>query len=165
MNKTLIIGIMGPGDSATPTDIRNAEKLGQLIAQKGWVTLTGARKCGVMEAALKGAKQAGGQTLGIIPSKNKADASEYADTVIVTGMNSGRNIINVLSSSIVIGCGLTAGTASEIALAVKEKKPVVLIADNQAGKDFFKSLAPDKIVIANTPEEVIANIDCILSKA
>jgi Predicted Rossmann fold nucleotide-binding protein len=68
MKKT-IIGIMGPGESATSTDLENAYQLGQLIAEAGWILLTGGRNVGVMDAANKGAKSANGLTVGILPGK------------------------------------------------------------------------------------------------
>jgi uncharacterized protein (TIGR00725 family) len=165
MTRPYVIGIMGPGENATPADLERAEKLGFLIAQKGWITLTGGRPSGVMEAALKGAKKAGGQTIGILPSKDKRDASEAADIIIATGMNSGRNIINVLSSDVVVGCGAEAGTASEIAHAIKEKKPVVLITDNAPCKTFFQGLAPQLVTLATTVEEAIGSIERIARAA
>ncbi|MEJ2228402.1 MAG: cytochrome, partial [Alphaproteobacteria bacterium] len=123
MPKT-VIGVMGPGSSATAFDLKNAYDIGRLIAEKGYVTLTGGRPNGVMEAALKAAKDAGGQTVGILPSGDKRDASAYADIVIVTAMMSARNNINALSSDVVVACGIEAGTLSEIALALKADKNV-----------------------------------------
>ena len=78
-------------------------------------------------------------------------------------MNSGRNIINVLSSDVIVGCGAEAGTASEIAHAIKEKKPTILITDNEPCKAFFQGLAPTLVSIATSPEEVIEAIERILS--
>jgi uncharacterized protein (TIGR00725 family) len=162
MSRKIVIGVMGPGDNASGADLLNAEKLGGLIARKQWTTLTGARQMGVMQAALKGAKQAGGETLGILPGKDINDAAEDADIVILTGMGSGRNIINVLSSDVVVACGMEAGTASEVSLAIKEKKPVILMTHNDAAKVFFKGLAPQLVSVADTPEETIAQIEKIL---
>ncbi len=54
-----IIGVMGPGDLATETDIKNAYELGKLIAQEDWILLTGGRNVGVMDAANKGSQEAG----------------------------------------------------------------------------------------------------------
>lgn len=154
-----VIGVMGPGEKASAIDIKRAEKLGALIARAGWIALTGGRPFGVMEAVLKGAKNAGGRTIGILTSKHKDDAANAAEIVIATGMGSGRNIINVLSSDVIVACGGEAGTASEVALAIKEKKPVVLLTDNAAAKAFFQGLAPDLVLVATTPEEVIALIE------
>jgi uncharacterized protein (TIGR00725 family) len=165
MNRNPIIGIMGPGEKATSNDLAIAEKLGALVARKNWITLTGGRRSGVMEAALKGAKAAGGQTIGILMSKDKNDASAYADIVIPTGMGSARNFINALSSDVIVACGMAAGTASEISLALKEKKPVVLVTDNQAAKDFFHGLAPQLVSFAATPEEAMTHIEWIVAGA
>lgn len=163
MARTPVIGIMGPGIGATSADLQNAEALGRLIAGRGWITLTGGRASGVMEAALRGAKQAGGQTFAILPSKAKSDASRWADIVIPTGFGSGRNIINVLASDVVVGCGIGAGTASEIALALKEKRPTVLITANVSGNAFFRGMAPDLVTVATTPDDAFAAIARLLS--
>lgn len=145
----IVIGVMGPGSSASAFDLNNAYEMGQLIAANGYVTLTGGRACGVMEAALKGAKDAGGQTLGILPSGDKSDASEYADIVIATAMASARNNINVLSSDVVVACGIEAGTLSEIALALKTNKAVILISQNEIGNAFLEKLGKGKLYLAN----------------
>jgi len=163
MPRAYVIGIMGPGEKATDADLARAGKLGTLIAKKGWITLTGGRTSGVMEAALIGAKKAGGQTIGILSTKDKKDAAEAADIVIVTGLNSGRNIINVLTSDVVVACGVEAGTASEISFAIKEKKPTILLTDKQAAITFFRELGPDVVKIANSPEEVIQTIELVLT--
>lgn len=153
--KKPIIGVMGPGENPTKQDLKNAYEIGKLIAENGWLLLTGGRNIGVMDAANRGAKEAGGQTIGILYRSDKNEASEYVDIPIVTGMGSARNNINVLTSDVVIACGLAAGTASEVALALKAKKPVILLTDNQEGKDFFKKLDEKNIQTADTPEKVI----------
>ena len=98
-----IIGVMGPGAGATRADLDHARELGALIAREGWVLLTGGRDAGVMAAAVRGAKEAGGLTLGILPGESAAGAAEGIDLVVVTGMGSARNNINVLSSAVVVG--------------------------------------------------------------
>jgi len=143
-----IIGVMGPGEQARPCDLDTAYALGQQIAQAGWIVLTGGRDRGVMEAASQGAKAAGGLTIGILPSQDLAHASAAVDIPILTGLGNGRNIINVLSSQVVVACGMGAGTASEIALAVKTGKPVVLLNGTAASDRFFLELAPALVHIA-----------------
>lgn len=150
-----VIGVMGPGDGATELEQRNAEALGNLIAQQGWVLLTGGRNVGVMAAANRGAKQANGLTIGVLPDRNLQQISEFVDVPIITDMGSARNNINVLSSAVIIACGLGAGTASEIALALKAQKPVVLLGHSPESQCFFKSLSSHPIFVANTPEEAI----------
>lgn len=162
MRKT-IIGVMGPG-KATATDLQNAYKLGELIAQKGWVLLTGGRNIGVMDAANRGAKSANGLTIGILPGDNTDGVSEAVDIAIATDLGNARNNINVLSSNAVIACGMGAGTASEIALALKAHKQVILLNSDRPSQIFFQSLNPQKVHIANTPESAINITHSILTK-
>lgn len=151
----IIIGVMGPGNLATPQDLSNAEQLGQLIAQNGWILLTGGRQAGVMEAASKGAKIAGGLTIGILPNNNTDGINEDVDIAIITDLGNARNNINVLSSQVVIACGIGIGTVSEIALALKNQKKVILLTENQLSHQFFMSLSPEDILIANYPLQAI----------
>lgn len=154
MKKT-IIGIMGPGCGATELNRQNAYKLGQLIAENGWVLLTGGRKSGVMDAASLGAKSANGLTIGILPGEDTQNISDGVDIAIVTGMGSARNNINVLSSDVVIACGMGAGTLSEIALAIKANKPVILLNNQPESQIFLQQLSPQNVVVVTTPEEAI----------
>ncbi len=164
--KKIIIGVMGPGNSATSLDLKNAYQLGQLIAQNGWTLLTGGRNVGVMEAASQGAKSAQGLTLGILPGSNSSGMSEAVDIAIFTNLGNARNMINILSSDIVIGCGMGAGTASEIALAIKEHKTVILLNQNPDSQVFFKSLSPDQVYPVETPQAAIETvIDCLSSQS
>ena len=146
---------MGPGEGATDIDKKRAYELGQLIAEQDWFLLTGGRNAGVMEAACKGAKTAHGLTLGIIPSTNNDNTSEFVDISIITGMSSARNNINVLTADVIVACGMGKGTASEIALALKIGKKVILINDNDKAKAFFNDLDPENIRIAASSQDVI----------
>ncbi len=146
---------MGPGEQATATDLQNAYELGKLIAQQGWVLLTGGRNVGVMDAANQGAKSANGLTVGILPGNNTNDVSESVDLAIVTDLGNARNNINVLSADVVIACGMSAGTAAEIALALKANKKVILLHNNQESKLFFQRLSPENIYFVDSLVEVI----------
>lgn len=161
--KKIIIGVMGPGANATETDLENAYKLGQFIAQAGWVLLTGGRNAGVMDAASKGAKFANGLTIGILPNNDSSAVSDAVDIAIVTDMGNARNNINVLSSDVVIACGMGAGTASEIALALKNHKKVILLTNHPESKTFFQSLSEGSVLIANTPAAAIEMVRGLLS--
>ena len=158
----IVIGIMGPGSNPTDQDLKNAYALGQYSASKNYVTLTGGSKAGVMNEALKGAKDAYGRTIGILAFADKSMASEYADIVIVTAMGSARNNINVLSCDVLVACGLEAGTLSEVAMTLKASKKVVLLNQNAKGTDFLKELGKDNILVANSPEQAIEHIEAIL---
>ena len=146
---------MGPGEQATATDLQNAYELGKLIAQQGWVLLTGGRNVGVMDAANQGAKSTNGLTVGILPGNNTNDVSESVDLAIVTDLGNARNNINVLSADVVIACGMSAGTAAEIALALKANKKVILLNNNQESKLFFQRLSPENIYFVHSLVEVI----------
>jgi|SRR5687768_5222810 len=150
-----IIGIMGPGENARPEENEMAFALGKAIAQEGWIILTGGRSFGIMEAAMKGAHEANGLTIGVLPTENAANSSADADIKIITGMGSGRNIINVLSSHILVVIGMAAGTASEVALAIKSNKKVILLHQDEITIRFFKNLGTYKVMIANTIEETL----------
>lgn len=154
---------MGPGENATSTDLENAYQLGQLIAKAGWILLTGGRNVGVMDAAAKGAKAANGLTVGILPNNNTHGISEAVDIAIVTDMGNARNNINILSSNVIIACGMGTGTASEIALALKANKQVILLNDDTESKLFFKKIATTNIFVVNNIIEAIAQTDKILA--
>jgi uncharacterized protein (TIGR00725 family) len=153
--RKIIVGVMGPGTGASETDRKNAYTLGMLIAQAGWVLLTGGRNVGVMDAASRGANAANGLVIGILPDESDRGRSDAVDIAIITGMGSARNNINVLSSDVIIACGMGAGTASEVALALKANKPVILLTDNQESQRFFTSLSDDTISLADSPEAAI----------
>lgn len=146
---------MGPGEGATPTEITTAYELGRQIALQGWILLTGGRNAGVMHAASQGAKQADGLTIGILPGSEASEVSSAVDIPILTGMSSARNHINILSSQIVIACGMGCGTASEIALALKAAKPVILLNVEPIAQAFFQQLTTVPVHCAVDPTAAI----------
>jgi hypothetical protein len=153
-----IVGVMGPA-KAKRKDLDHARMLGELIARRGWVVLTGGRDAGVMDAACEGAKRVGGSlTIGVLPTV-KDKVSRHVDVPIITEMGSGRNNINVLTSHVVVACGLTgSGTVSEVALAVKAGRPVILVDASPADVAFFRKLGKRLVAAAASPEEAIALI-------
>ncbi|HEY9283466.1 MAG TPA: hypothetical protein VIP46_08435, partial [Pyrinomonadaceae bacterium] len=110
---------------------------------------------GVMEAASRGAREAGGLTIGILPTADAGDASEFVDLAVVTGMGQARNQINVLTSRVVFACGAGAGTASEIALALKARKPVILLGATDEARAFFASLGRGAVHFAADAQEAV----------
>lgn len=154
--RKIVIGVMGPGANPSPDDCKNARELGELVAQQGWVLLTGGRDVGVMDAASQGAKSAGGLVVGILPASDTIAMSDAVDIAIVTDMGSARNNINVLSSDVVIACGIGSGTTSEIALALVAKKKVILLNNNPESQVFFKKLSEENVFVVQTPQEAIA---------
>jgi len=154
-----VIGVMGGAD--VPVEVLVlAEELGQRVANKGWVLLNGGRDCGVMQASSKGAFEAGGLTVGILPGKTLEGVSPWVQVPVLTGMGDARNAINVLSSRVVVALQGGAGTLSEIALAVKSNVPVVLLAFDPGCFENEKRLGRVRVVC--TPEEAVAVIEGIL---
>lgn len=121
--KAIIVGVIGGSDIDKKTSTL-AEELGKKIAEKGYLLLCGGMG-GVMEAACKGAKAAGGTTIGILPGKNSSEANPYIDIPIVTAMSHARNAIIVRTAEVLIAVGGKYGTLSEIALAKVVDKPVI----------------------------------------
>jgi uncharacterized protein (TIGR00725 family) len=121
-----IIGIMGSGENSATIDMTNAKAFAQLVADKGWVVLTGGRPFGVMRAAHEGAKagEKKGTVVGILPStKSNGGACELVDIAIYTGLGDARNAITGQSPDVVVAFVEDAGpgTISEIALACKSQ--------------------------------------------
>jgi uncharacterized protein (TIGR00725 family) len=159
--RRIVIGVMG-GEDVSGKDREYAYDLGALIAQEGWILLNGGRSAGIMEASAKGCKDHGGMTVGILPGKDSGSTSEYIDIQILTGMGDGRNLMNVLSSDVVIACKGGAGTVSEIALALKNKRCVVLL-DFDVGDIFSDYERIGLLLKARSPEDAIKLTKDILS--
>jgi len=123
----IVVGVMGPS-SCDPDTAAAARALGRGVAARGAVLLTGGRG-GVMEAAAEGARAAGGLTVGVLPGAgpDETHTNAFIDVALFTGVGEARNWINVCSSDVVIAVGGGFGTLSEIALALKARKPVVLL--------------------------------------
>lgn len=149
-----IIGVMGPGEGATGEDCNVAATLGELIAKEGWVLLTGGRSVGVMEAATSAASAAGGLTIGVLPGSDYTNASTSLRIAVLTGMGEARNNINVLTSDIVIACGMNSGTASEAALTIKARRPLILLNQDHITVSFFRRLNENVRVAANVQEAI-----------
>jgi uncharacterized protein (TIGR00725 family) len=115
-----------------------------------------------MEAACRGAKEAGGLTIGVLPGDDDSQASEFVEVAIVTGLGQARNNVNVLSSRVVVACGMGAGTAAEVALALKAGRPVVLLRAGPEAEAFFKSLGGGRVSLAATPAEAVEEVRRLL---
>jgi len=114
------IAVIGPG-KATSQECEAAYATGRIIAVSGAVLVCGGLG-GVMEAACRGAKEAGGITVGIQP--NTEGGNPYLDITIRTGLGIARNALVVLSGDVVVAVGGKYGTLSEIAIALKSGRPV-----------------------------------------
>ena len=144
MARPVRITVVGAGRCDTAT-ASIAERVGSEIARRGGVVICGGLG-GVMEAAARGARGAGGLTVGILPGNSAEDANDYIEVPIPTDMGHARNVINVRAADAVIGVGGSLGTVSEIALAVKMGIPVFAISP---------PFTCDGIVEVDTPEEAV----------
>ena len=125
MSEPLQISVVG-GAQVESDLLRDAEAVGRGIAEAGAVLVCGGRG-GVMEAASKGASDAGGVVLGVLPTLSREDANPYVSHAVATGVGEARNLAVVASGDAVIAVGGEWGTLSEIAYARKLGRPVVAI--------------------------------------
>ena len=164
MARKPVIAIIGAGREVEPA-VSHARELGRMVAENGWVLITGGRDRGVMKAANQGAKQAKeGLTIGIIPDRIE-ELSPSVDVAIITQMGQARNNIIALSADVVIACGVDgAGTASEVALALKNGKEVILLGSKGVAAEFFSGLAVDRVHVAKSCENAIGLVAEILDR-
>lgn len=160
--RRILIGVIGGGDSATPEEVQTARTLGGLIARKGWVVINGGRRVGCMDASAEGAQRAGGLTIGLLPENHNGNASEFLDFQIITGLDSARNNLIALSSDLLMACSSSAGTLSEIALALKNKKNVILVGFD-LGKEFY-DCAFGRLFVAKDGGDALEKAQQILSE-
>src|SRR4051794_37665112 len=119
------IAVIGAGDASTDEE-QAAEAVGAHLAEAGAILVCGGRG-GVMEAACRGAKAGGGTTVGILPGTARAEANPHVDVAIATGLGELRNGLVVRAADALVAVGGEFGTLSEIALALKARKPVVAL--------------------------------------
>jgi uncharacterized protein (TIGR00725 family) len=124
-----------------------AEEVGRLLAERGCVVVTGGLG-EVMAAAARGAKEAGGTTIGILPGERRSDANEWIDYAVVTGIGHARNLAVAGSGDAVIAVGGSWGTLAEIALARALGRPVVIL-------DPGWQIEGEGISRAGTPSEAV----------
>ena len=103
-----------------------AEEIGRLLAERGCTVVTGGLD-GVMAAAHRGAKSAGGATVAILPGESPTAANPWADHVVVTGIGHARNLAVAASGDVVIAVGGSYGTVSEMAFALRLGRRVVAL--------------------------------------
>jgi uncharacterized protein (TIGR00725 family) len=122
-----------------------AEKIGRLLAERGATVVTGGLG-EVMAAATRGAKGAGGATIGILPGESRAAANEWLDHVVVTGIGHGRNLAVVASGDAVIAAGGRYGTLAEIGFALTLGRPVVVLEPGWEVEGTQRAHTPDEAV-------------------
>ncbi|TVP69008.1 MAG: TIGR00725 family protein [Nitriliruptor sp.] len=120
------VAVIGPGEGATGQDCADAHRAGTLLAEVGIVVITGGLG-GVMAAAARGARDAGGVSVGLLPSADRADGDPAHTVLLPTGLGELRNGLVVRAADAVLAIGGSWGTLSEVALAVRVGTPVVAV--------------------------------------
>ena len=146
----MYIGVIG-GQFCDEEEERWAYETGSLLAKRDAIIICGGLG-GVMEAACRGAREAGGTTIGVLPGPFRGDANPYVDYAIATDMGQARNAIIVRTADAVLAVGGEYGTLSEIAMALKMGKKVVALSSWEIAS---KGTQDDKIVRAVSPEAAV----------
>jgi uncharacterized protein (TIGR00725 family) len=144
------VAVIGGGD-ADAEACALAEAVGRGLAHADAVVVCGGLG-GVMEAACRGAKSAGGTTVGILPADRRDAANEFVDIAIATGLGEARNAIVVRTADVLVAVAGEFGTLSEIALGLRAGKPVIglrtweLVRDGQPVGGVIRATDPDDAV-------------------
>jgi uncharacterized protein (TIGR00725 family) len=157
------LAVLGPG-AACPDEVSVAERVGSLAARCGWVVVSGGGP-GVMEAVCRGAVNAGGLTVGILPAAAPVEGypNRWIRIPIFTGAGMARNVFNVLSASLCVAIGGGPGTLSEIALAMKAGVPVWCW--NSWSIDPPRNTAFSMPVVIDTEEELLSRLEHELKRS
>jgi uncharacterized protein (TIGR00725 family) len=177
LRRIIRIGVIGQSErpqEPLPQKLKEISyKVGYLIAKEGWLLVSGGRD-GVMEHSSKGAKEAGGVTVGILPSQSIDEANEYVDVPITTGLGMGmRSELMVQTIDAVIMIGGKNGTLKELSAAYMNSKPIVIIRGTGEFADTIQNILYEgkyldsrknvEIRFADSPEEAISILKSILN--
>ncbi len=166
----LTIGVIGKNeqhadDPVGTSAMSAAYDVGRLVALGGGVIVTGGLG-GVMAAASKGAKEAGGLTIGFLPSMDRSTANPHVDIVFPTGLGRARNLLTARGCDALIMIGGGCGTLNELTVAYADGRPVVILRGAGGWSDRLGSVLYDgqylderrtvPIAFSDTPEEAVA---------
>ncbi|MFB6090729.1 MAG: LOG family protein [Halobellus sp.] len=141
------VSVIG-GSSIDATERETAETLGRILGQRGHTIVCGGLG-GVMAAVCRGAADAGGYTIGILPTDRRADANEYVDEAIATGLGHARNPLVVMNGDAVVAIDGGGGTLSELGFASVYDRPTAGIGTHDA----------DHVEAVETPEEAVDYVE------
>ena len=155
------VAVSGPAHPDDPRVLEQARQAGRLLAQRGWILLTGGLG-GVMAAAAAGAAAEGGTAVALLPGDDRAAASPGHSIAIPTGMGEMRNALLVRAADAVLAVGGSWGTLSEVALAARTGVPVFTV----AGWDLPDAPAPGRtgppVAACASVEKAVAAIAAVL---
>ena len=149
--RSRLVSVIG-GSECTADESALAQEIGRLLAQAGVGVVCGGRG-GVMEAVCRGAREAGGLTIGILPGEAANEGNPHLTAALPTGMGEARNVIVVKAGEAVIAIGGGLGTLSEIAHALRLGKPVVALGSWRAESPEGGKLP---VIQATTAQEAVA---------
>ena len=144
MNDGPYVSVVGSG-TASGELYEKAREVGRLVAERGGIVICGGLS-GIMEAAARGAREAGGTAIGILPDEDRDRANEHLSFSIATGTGHARNLAVVCSGDVVVAVGGEYGTLSEMGLALKVGRPVVALVSWDLG---------EHVAVASSPEEAV----------
>ena len=146
MSRDPYISVVGSG-TATGELYEQAREVGRLVAERGGIVVCGGLS-GVMEAAARGATEAGGASIGILPDEDRGRANQYLTYCVVTGIGQARNLAVVCSGDVIIAVGGEHGTLSEIGLALKVGRPVISLGSWDLGEHVALAASAEEAVVA-----------------
>ena len=138
------VAVVGSGEASGKL-YEKAREVGRLVVERGGTVVCGGLE-GVMEAAARGAAEAGGTAVGILPDEDRRKANEYLTYSVATGTGHARNLAVVCSADVVVAVGGEYGTLSEIGLALKVGRPVVALDSWELG---------EHVAVASSPLEAV----------
>ena len=138
------MAVIGAGSCDAATAER-AWKVGRLLAERGCAVITGGLG-GVMEAASRGAREAGGLVIGVVPGADPGEANAFVGVAIATGMGEARNVVLANSAEVFVAIGGSYGTLSEIAFALRRGKRVVSLGSWEVDPAILRAVTPEEAV-------------------
>ncbi len=146
----MYVAVVGAADCDEATSA-TAEEVGRLLAVRDAIVVTGGAG-GVMEAACRGTKAAGGTTIAFLAGLSRREANSYVDIALPTGMGEMRNMLIVRAADVLIAIGGEFGTLSEISFALKVGTPVVGLGTWELVRDGRTS---DAIEVVDSPVDAV----------
>lgn len=155
LRRVHVVAVIGESQFSDPTHEALAEEAGRLIASVGYTLVCGGLT-GVMEAACRGARAAGGRTIGILPGVDPDEANPFVEVAIPTGLGQMRNVVIVLTA---VGGGY--GTLSEIGHALRYGRPVIGLRTWEATRAGQRAA----ILAVETPQQALAEVARALGRS
>ena len=157
-NRKIIVSVIG-GHATTDKVVYIAHEIGKIVAKMEAVLVCGGLT-GVMEAVSKGAAEAGGLIIGLLPGVEKADANPYVNIPITTTIGFARNAMVACSADVIIALPGSHGTSSEISYGLVYKKPIIDFGNwNREGMIKVNDLKELEGVLANLINEIRSNLN------